>query len=175
MFVTFSYDRSQACLEESRIPDYCLLTVTAPATGVSINIDFRFICRHQRRDENLVRSLQCLHDKRLPTMLLFHIADRCRGMCILDDIMTRYQFVHFNRLDIKPVGETTHISRLYCLPKSVISTCIKDIVEGYCGNMTADLVQKYLFYSQSRVANSLQSAGLSSTICDPDIFPRQVR
>ncbi len=54
-------ERSQICLKESGIGDFCLAT-----TGFqNVQIDFQFICQHQRRDENLVHSLQCLHDTRV--------------------------------------------------------------------------------------------------------------
>ncbi len=80
--VCHAYDISKTCLEESGIRDYCLATYM---TGL-LHIDFQFICQ-QKRDENLVRSLQCLYDNRLLVMLYFHIADHCDGFGALDDIM----------------------------------------------------------------------------------------
>ncbi len=55
------HDRSQTCLKESGISDYCLATTENPY----LHIDFHFICHHQRRDESLVHSLQCLYNTRL--------------------------------------------------------------------------------------------------------------
>ncbi len=165
--VCHTYDRSQTCLEESGIKYYCL----AATNWVSLlHIDFQFICHQEQRDENLVRSLQCLYDKRLLVMLYFHIAHCCRGMGILDDIMSRYKRVLFYKWDIKPVMEEikTPLS-LFCIPRSVISTCIRGIIEDYCGTMTADLVQNYLVYWQNWYGQALQSVGLSSNICDSDI------
>ena len=73
-------DISQTCLTESRVQDYCLAT-----TAYShISMGFKFICLHKRRDENLVHSLQCLHETRLMAMLYFHIADRCQCLDILE-------------------------------------------------------------------------------------------
>ncbi len=100
-------------------------------------------------------------------MLYFHIADRCRGFGILDDMMRQYRNVYFYTLDIKeesPLG----MSQLYCLPTSLISTCIRDIIEHQCGKMAAGLVQNYLLYLQDRYSRVLQSVGLNSDICDHD-------
>ncbi len=157
-------DRSQACLEESGILDYCLAAINF---SPSVQRNFKFICHHRQRDVNLVHSLQCLHDTRVMAMLYFHIANRCSGMSILDDNMRRYKNAYFYRLDINSVLQAS-IPLLYCLPKSVISTCIRDIVEDHCGVMTADLVQNYLFYLQDVFDQELQSAGLNSNICDED-------
>ncbi len=138
-------DKSQSCLSERGIRDYCLVTT---GEGGLFQMDFQFICHHRRRDENLVRFLQCLHDTRVLVMLYFHIADRCRGMGILDDMMRRIKNARFYNLNINPYWHQTNIPLLYCLPKSVISTCIRDIVQDQCGTMTADLVQNYLVYTQ---------------------------
>ncbi len=98
-----------------------------------------------------------------------HIADRCRGFAILDDITRRYKNVYFYGLNIKPVWEETVPPQLHCLPKSVISTCIRGIVEDHCGTMTADFVQKYLLFTQDWRSQMFQSAGLTSNMCDSDI------
>ncbi len=166
--VCHTYDRSQTCLEESGIRDYCLGTTNQASVGMYI--DSQFICHHQQRDENLVRSMQCLYDSRLLAMLYFHIADRCRGMGILDDIMRRNKNALFYIMDIKPIAEQLRQQLLYlCIPRSVISTCIIGIIEDHCGTMTADLVQNYLLYYQDWYGKALQSAGLNSDICDSDI------
>ncbi len=85
------HDRSRTCLEKSDIPDFCL----ASATCLNLQADFQFICHHQQRSKNLAHSLECLHDTRLLVMLYFHIADRCRGFGILDDVMRRYENAYF--------------------------------------------------------------------------------
>ncbi len=159
------YDRSQACLEESGIRDYCLTTTVF----IKFKMDFQFTCHHQRRDENLVHSLRCLRDTRVMVMLYFHIAKRCRGVGILDDVMKRYKNAYFYKLDIKPVLMQPAVLTLYCLPKSVICNCVKYIVEDHCGTLAADLVQNYLIYLQDRFGEAFESAGLDSNICDSDI------
>ncbi len=146
----------------SGIQDYCLATVDY----TNFQPRFDYICHHQRRDENLVHSLQCLHDTRLLTMLYFHIADRCRGFGILDNVMRRYKNAYFYRLNITPWLNQAFTPRLHCLPRSVISTCIRNIVQDHCGTMTADFVQNYLIYTQDWFGQALRSAGLDSNICD---------
>ncbi len=159
-----TYDRSQTCLEESHIQDYCLATTDF---DVSVPLAFQVVCHQQQRDENLVRSLECLYDNRLMVMLYFHIAARCRGMGILDRIMRSYKTALFYIWDIKPiVSPIMPVLSYLCIPKSVISTCIHGIVEDHCGTMTADLVQNYLVYYQDWYGQALQSAGLSPNICD---------
>ncbi len=130
---------------------------------------FQFICHNQQRDENLVHSLECLHETRVLAMLYFHIANRCRGMGILDDIMRRKKNLYFYTLGFKPDRGGGHIPRLYCLPRSVISTCIRGIIEDHCGASTADFVQKYLVYLQHWFGQALKSVGFESNICDLDI------
>ncbi len=161
------YDRSQTCLEEKNIPDYCLTTVYQ--SYMKLHLDFQFICHQQQQDENLVRSLQCLYDNRMMVMLYFHIMDRCGGMGILDGIMRHFKNVWFYVWDIKPVCSYTLTNSFLCIPRSVISTCIRGIIEDHCGTMTADLVQDYLFYYQDWYGQTLQSAGLEPNICDNDI------
>ncbi len=97
--VCHTSDRSMRCLEENGIRGFCL-RLTGHFYAL---LDFQVICHHQSRDENLIHSLQCLHDTRVFAMLYFHIADRCRGFGILDDIMRRYKNAYFYGLDIKPV------------------------------------------------------------------------
>ncbi len=181
--ICYVHDRSRTCLEDSGKQDYCLTTTQF----MPLQIDFQFICHHERRDENLVHSLQCLNKTRVMTMLYFHMAQRCQGgFDILDEIMRRYKNAYFYGLDIQPVLEQPMIPALYCLPRSVISTCIRHIVQDHCGNTTADLVQKYLVYYQDRFGQALQSVGLSSSICDqhigsdimsssPPILPGQIK
>ncbi len=44
------------CLNENGVCDFCLTTVNA----LLIETDTQFIWHHQRRDENLTRTLQCV-------------------------------------------------------------------------------------------------------------------
>ncbi len=137
----YTHDQSQRCLEKSKVQDYCLARTSLD--GMSINTDFQFICHHQQRDENLVYSLQCLQNNRLLAMLYFHIADRCRGMGLLDGIMRQYKNSVFYTWDIKPVWDHAKtLLSLYCIPRSVISTCIRGLVEDHCGTTTANLIQR---------------------------------
>ncbi len=159
------YNRSRKCLKEKGVMgDYCLNTVD----GLGIELEFRFICQHQRRGQKLIRSLQCLRDNRLLVMLFFHIANHCvRGMDILDDLMTRIKNATFYMLNINNYTAEPHFNTyLFCLPRHVISTCVAQIVKQQCGKCSSDLVQNYLQYLQDRYGQSLTSAGLSSNICE---------
>ncbi len=161
--------RSRKCLEENGVRDYCL----SISNALDTEMDFQFICRCQQLDENLIRSLQCLRDKRVLVMLFFHIGNHCfRGMDILDDLMTRVKNAYFYQLDINTFFEATYIRELYCLPRHVISTCVRDFVQDHCGKRTSELVQNYLLYSQHRFRQALKSAGLSSNICEYNIRPK---
>ncbi len=161
------HDRRQTCLEEGGVEEYCLKT---DKYGLSPRV-LQFICHKRQRDENLVNSLQCILDKRVLVMLYFHIADRCSGMDILDDIMAQYKNAYFYTLNIDPGWVRPHLPLLYCVPKSVISTCIRGIVEDHCGIMAADFVQNYLAYIQDSFQQTLESAGLNPKICDNEITP----
>ena len=165
--VCYLHDRTRRCLEESGFQDFCL--ASGAYGSLRIPIDFQFTCHHRQRDENLVRSLQCLYDSRVLVMLYLHMMDRCRGIDILDEIMTRNKNSYFYTLDISPPSQVLILLRLNCVPKSIISTCIRGIVEDHCGAMTADFVQDYIVYLQDRYADLLHSAGLSSNICDLNI------
>ena len=96
-------------------------------------------------------------------------------MEILDDIMRRYKSVWLYTWDIKPwMEDFTILKSLLCITRSVISTCIRGIIEDHCGTMTADLVQNYLVYSQDWWGKAWQSAGLNPNICDIDIRSNMV-
>ena len=162
----YVHDRSRICMEKIGFSsDYCRATTDFPYR----TLDFHFICHHQQRDENLVHSLRCLYDTRVLTMLYFHIADRCRGFSILDNMMRRFKNAYFYLLNINPVWDKATLPRMYCLPRSVISTCVRDIVQGHCGTMTADFVHNYLVYLQDQFGQALESAGLDPDICEHEI------
>ncbi len=156
-------DRSMRCLEENGVRGFCLTLIGHRP----LLLYFQLICHHQTRDANLIHSLQCLHDTRVLVMLYFHIAERCRGFGILDDIMRRFKNAYFYILNI-PAEYMGYIPQLYCLQKSVISTCIRGIIEDHCGVMAADLVQGYILHLQDWYAQALESGGLDSNICDRD-------
>ncbi len=101
-------------------------------------------------------------------MLYFHIANRYRGIDILDDVMRRYKKARFYILNIKPTNDQALMPVLYCFPRSVIGTYIRDIVEDHCGAITADLVENYLVYRQHNFDQVQESVGLESNICDSD-------
>ncbi len=103
-------------------------------------------------------------------MLYFHVGNHCfRGMDILNDIMARKKTAYLYSLDVNPQFEAPQIHQLYCVPKRVVFTCIKEIVEDHCGEMTGDLVQDYLIYIQDRLGEIMQSGGIPSNLCDQDI------
>ena len=164
--VCYVQDRCQTCLEESGISEYCSNIIAASTARRFLQLTFQFICHNQRRDENLVRSLQCLHDTLVLAMLYFHIADRCGGMAILDDVMSRIKNSYFYELELSVSWESTNSPFLYCMPKSVISTCIRGIIEDYCGSMTADLVLNLISYQHDWYSKTMKSAGLISNTCD---------
>ncbi len=83
--------------------------------------------------------------------------------------MRRFKNAYFYQLDINPVWDQVSVPRMYCMPKSVISTCVRGIVQGHCGTMTANFVQNYLVYLQDQFDHALKSAGLDSDICDHEI------
>ncbi len=112
-------DKSRVCLEESAISEHYTDTLAAGGAGRFLQLNFQFICHQQRRDENLVRSLQCLYDTRVLAMLFFHIANRCHGTAILDDVMTRYKNAYFYTLDVKPVWGRPVVSPLTVLSSKV--------------------------------------------------------
>ncbi len=117
------HERTRTCLVENGIRDFCLLT-----TGhKDIQINFHFICHYQRRDENLVHSLQCLHDKRVLVMLYFHIADRCRGFSILDDIMRTLKNAYFFHSISKVGGSSLPFQRCSAFP-SLLSPAVLEIL-----------------------------------------------
>ena len=155
-----SLDRTQRCLQENAISDNCLLLHLS--VGLEVLMVFRYICHFQPRDENLVHSLQCLRDKRVMSMLYFNMGQQCvDGMDILDNLMIRRKNVCYFSLNVWP-----KIPEMYCLPKQVISTCMREVVESQCGASTAALVQDYLSHAQYWTGKALESAGLPSNICN---------
>ncbi len=159
-------DRIHIRIRDSGIQDYCLLSMGSPyAPGF---LSFRFLCHHQPRDENLLHSLQCLHDHRLLTMLYFHIGSQY-GTGILDRIMRGNKNAFWYSINVWPEVDEPIGFPMLCLPKDVISTCVRTIVESRCGNMTAVLVQDYILYLQHWAAQALESAGLDPDICHHDI------
>ncbi len=164
--VCYILDTSQKCLEERGISD--LLPVDI-AGFVSTNGQTVYL-HHQRRDENSVHTVQCLYDSRVLAVLYFHIAHRCGGMDILDNVMRRYKNAYFHLLGTKRPQDQVRIPLLYCLPRAVISDCIKGIVRDHCGTMTANAVVTYLVYLQDQFGWALKSAGFSPNICDIDIM-----
>ncbi len=156
-------DRSQACLQESGIDDYCLFA--ASQDQFLLSVTFRFVCHQQPRDETLLHSLQCVHDNRLMSMLHFHIGQKC-GMDILDATMQGRKNAYFYLNDVYPVLQQSGISELYCLPKAALSSCVRPIVEEGCSASSASLVQAYITHVQDWIGQVLESVGLKADICD---------
>ncbi len=165
--VCYTQDRAQSCLKEHCIRDFCLLSTDGHLYALAA--DFQFICHHRQGDENLVRSLQCLYDKRLLAMLYFHIAQRCRGFNNLDEMIIREKRAYFYSLNVNPLTDIPLLPLLHCLSEDIITTCIRQLIDDYCGSMTADLVQDYLLYMHDRSTKALHTAGLASDICEYDI------
>ncbi len=164
--------RSETCLREHAIPDFCLTTLKEYHTLIP---DFQFICNNGKRDENLIHSLQCLHDKRVLVMLYFDLADRSGSFDLLDDAMRRKKRAYFYSLNVYPPTYRPYLPPLYCLKRSAISTCVRPLVDERCGLMAADLTQEYLIYTQDWVGQALSSVGLYADICENDIPSAQVK
>ena len=101
------FDKASYCLEEHQTQDFCLLLSSRVFGSFEVFKTFEFFCRNQTRDENLLRSLRCLHDTRLPSMLYYHISTECRqGMDILDQRMLarkrRFLYDQNSRIKIEP-------------------------------------------------------------------------
>ncbi len=158
------HQRSQQCLYEHGIRDYCLSYVSS----LNIQTVFQFICQNQTHDRNLIRSLQCLRDKQLLVMLYFHILDHCfQGMDILDDLVNRVKNAYLYMLDVNGPSDMPKINTLlYCIPRHVISTCVAEIVDYLCGKQSSELVQNYLLYNQDRYEQLMKSFGISTKICE---------
>ncbi len=163
--VCYIQERSQRCLQEHDVRDFCLIATFREHPSA----DFQFICNQRQRDENLVRSLQCIYDSRLLVTLYFRIPNRCRGFDILDDVVRRKKHAYFYILNVNPSTEMPYLPLMYCLPKHVITACIRPLIDDYCGAMAADLVHHYLLYLQDRFGQVLRSAGLSSDIYESNI------
>ncbi len=160
-------DRSQKCLLEHGIRGFCVSMISGSMLPA---VDFQFICHHRQRDENLVRSLQCLQENRLLVMVYFHMASRCRGFGILDDIMRRMKSAYFYILNVYPFYNPFLYSlALSCLPKRAITTCVRPLIDDYCRVMAADFVQHYIMYLHDWIGQAFLSAGLSYDICEHDI------
>ncbi len=163
-YVCGIWDKARTCLRFHRVPDYCVVQYFGHPAFV---VGFSFICQHQRRDENLLHSLRCLRDNRMLSMLFFHIGQKC-GIGNLDAIMVGRKKVFLYDINVNPAGAMPKVLPMYCLPRDVIFTCVKPMVDNQCGNMTASLVQKYIFYLQDWFAQSLESAGLRKDLCFHD-------
>ena len=165
-YVCETVDRTRRCLRENNIHGYCLLMNKIPGLLDSM-MYFEVICR--KRDENVVHSLQCLRDKKVLSTLYFNIAQQC-DFDILDDLMVHYRNAYFYTLDILPLrANPSYVPGIvYCLPKTIISTCIGQIIEDQCGLASSVLVQKSFLYLQDRLRAALESAGLDTDICHHD-------
>ena len=160
-------DRAHVCLRDSGVQNYCLMALKDDSSMKSVQTS-QFVCHHQPRNESLLHSLQCLYDNRLLTMLYFHIVSQC-GIDILDRIMTGNRNVLWYEINVWPPSHAPAFSELLCLPKDIVSTCVRTIVESRCGNMTAVLVQDYILYLQHWIAQALESAGLDPDFCHHDV------
>ncbi len=75
----------------------------------------------------------------------------------------------FFKLNVWPPSKQPRIPDRYCLPKQVISTCMRKVIENQCGSSTAALVQDYLSQAQHWTAKAPKSAGPPSNICSNEL------
>ncbi len=155
------FERMSNCMDEHKSPVSCMLLVSETFTAYKA---FEFLCRNQTRNENLLHSLACLHDTRLPTMLHYHIAADCRdGFDILDQQMLAKKGTQLYELNSPAfIGFFT---TLYCLPESVLSTCVFYFAERYCGTMAADTVLAYVRFQRDSTKSAFEILGLPSGFC----------
>ncbi len=159
------FDKASSCLGEYQTPEFCL-RLGSMVFQPFINFKtFKFICRNQTRDANLLRSLQCLHDTRLPSMLYYHIATECRqGMDILDQQMLARKKTQLYILNSRiPLNS---MFKLYCLPERVLSKCVHEFVENHCGKMAADLLVNYINYIQEEEKTTFKLLGQATDLCN---------
>ncbi len=156
------FERMSRCMDKHNMPVSCVL---AGYSCFDLYKAFEFLCRNQTRDENLLHSLRCLHDTRLPTMLDYHMAADCRhGMDILDQQMLARKRRQLHKLNLQVnVGSFTS---LYCLPERVLSTCVYNFTEQYCGTMAAKVLLAYVHFQQDETKSALEFLGLPSWLCE---------
>ncbi len=165
------FDKASECLEEHQTEEFCLRLNRKVFAYVPFVVfkTFKFFCLNQTRNENLLRSLRCLHDTRLPSMLYYHIATECRqGMDILDQQMLaiKKRFLYEQNSRVKIGG----IFKIYiCLPQLVLSTCVHKLAEKYCGTMAADLLVNFVKYMQEEENRALKSLGQAADLCNWNI------
>ncbi len=154
------FERMSSCMDKHKIPVYC--TILSPDHFIAYKA-LEFLCRNQTRNENLLHSLRCLHDTRLPTMLDYHIAAECRqGFNILDQQMLARKRRYLYMLNSQvPVDIIT----LYCLPESVLSTCVYNFAKRYCGTMAAKVLLAYVHFQRDNTESALEFLGLPSEFC----------
>ncbi len=162
------YEDSRSCLQDHGIQDVCLLVGQQASLGLHVTFDF--LSNHQQRGENLVHELQCLHNKRVLSMLPFQIGQRC-GLGILEKVMVRQSNAILYIMNVSSTEmRMPSMLHLYCLPWNQTKRCVNTIVNDQCGSMAASLVQDFILYFQNYTRNLWKSIGVHEDICNFDIF-----
>ncbi len=169
------FSRFQNCISEQSIIDYCLMI--PPNQKLMLKVTFDFICNVEPRNENTFRSLQCLYDTRVMSLLYFHIGNECPdGPEILDNQMKVFKTAFFYTLDIPAAfckrNNPPVIIDALNLPTAVARGCVKDIVERRCGELTGRLIVQFIEFLKKQNANALVQVGLSPLPADPDHIPK---
>ncbi len=165
--VCYEQERSQRCLLESDVSDTCLLVADLGRLGLQVTFDF--ICNQQQRDENLIHSLECIHDKRTLSMLSFQIMQRC-GFGILDmisDFQSRILYYILEKMNVSYTQMVMHsMLHLYCVPWRVAHGCVYTIVQDRCGTNAADFVWDFILHFRDSTRKFWNSVGVHEDICD---------
>ena len=164
-----NFDKASNCLGEYQTQEFCLWLDSTVFPSFTTVKTFKFICHNQTRDDNLLRSLRCLHDTRLPSMLYYHIATQCRqGMDILDQQMIARKKCELYTLNMR-IKIGGGVEKLYCLPERVLSKCVHKFAEEHCGRMAANLLVSYVNYIQEEQNRALKSLGQATDLCNRNL------
>ena len=98
-------------------------------------------------------------------MLDYHIAADCRnGFDILDQQMLARKRIILYEANLHVF--LRDFTKLYCLPESVLSTCVHNFAERYCGTMAATVLLAYLHFQRDQAKSALEFLGLPSWLCE---------
>lgn len=157
-------DRSETCLRDHNIEDPCLMQSALDA--LVLRTTFRYVCREQKRDSQLIHALSCVSDHRLLTMLQFHILDQCpHGDDIVEELTAYTRNAWLYVINVDPMQYTPGLLHLYCLPQDHIRGCVETVVARQCGESAAAIVGGFIHFLQTEYGNVLEGAGLTANIC----------
>lgn len=157
-------EKTETCLWENNVDPACLIVGNFLARKQS---NFQFLCHHQKRDTNLLNSLQCLLDTRVTTMLDFYILTECwNGEKILNDQMSRKKNALYYNLNVWPSEYVPRlVSSFCCFPTDALVPCVKPIITTRCGDEAATMVVDYIIFVQDQYKENLIRAGLNPDPC----------